>query len=159
MTPKSGSIVILHRLPHLWSHRHHRSQKLLNCSIIITFQWSCQTPWFTAKVSPIHHLVPTVLNNRKQRLISGRGAESLHFWPFLLTHRKWLLLLASGDLHRNQASLKDLYWNIFFFFLFTYCEKVTFNGITCKKRSGMVWEKTLSRQYDGSPSTLTLTVT
>lgn len=70
--------------------------KVTLCNGLIALQWSRQMLQFTVKVSPIHHLVPTALNHRKQPLISGQWAESLHFWSLLSTGRKWLILLVPG---------------------------------------------------------------
>lgn len=78
--------------------------KWLYCSGLIALQWSRQMLQFTAKVSPIHHLVSTTLNHRKQSLISGQWAESLHFCSLLSAGRKLLILLVPWVLWVLQTS-------------------------------------------------------
>lgn len=78
--------------------------KWLYCNGLIALQWSRRMLQFTAKVSPIHHLVSTALNHRKQPLISGQWAESLHFWALLSASRKWLILLVPEVLWVLQTS-------------------------------------------------------
>ena len=88
--------------------------KWLYCNGLIALQWGRQMLQFTAKVSPIHHLVPTTLNHRKQSLISGQWAESLHFCSLLSAGRKLLMLLVPWVLWVLQTSdfiIKGLMWD------------------------------------------------
>lgn len=59
---------------------------------------------FTAKVSSIRLPDSPALNQRKQPLISGQWAESLHFWSLPPADRKWLFLLVPGVLLVQQPS-------------------------------------------------------
>lgn len=59
---------------------------------------------FTAKVSPVRLPDSPALNQRKQPLISGQWAESLHFWSLPPADRKWLFLLVPRVLLVRQPS-------------------------------------------------------